>query len=450
MAVNRRGPAGARWLVGALLAACLAATGVAPAEISFRETARPPRRAPLRDFSFSLPLFAVGSAWNQSAANVAVLADSDQQILVTYRVLCGDSTTLSSGTFTPEWPFPDVNYDDYSISIARMGSGTQNVKLCDYEGVPGWTSPKISCATAGCTVSVPAPAGQIRPAGPMDTGADGHLVLYNPATLMAYDFWNATTARDGVCQSQGGGLTGTAVLEAGTIDYFDVRGSGANPDTYFSARATGTPLLAGLILPEDVESGAIRHALAFAIPGLRNTASDPYEPLPADYFYPTSTTETDFYNTSPYAIAAGQRIRLRETLVDESNVPVDESSLAPITRMFLDALRQYGAYAVDNAGGFTFYAEDIHTAVLDLTISEVETLIGGTMPGGVSKWEAVITTLNQELEGLPFAAGSWTSGQDPTTATVTTSNFDVVAPASYLEILVASRPRALPSAPARR
>jgi len=424
-----------RWTVVALLAAVLVGSSFVPAQ--------PSPRAPSRDFSFDVPLFAADSAWNQSVTGVPALVDSAQQVLVTYRVLCGDTSTLSAGSTTPEWPFPDVNYDDYSVSIARMGSSTQSVRLCDYEGVPGWTNPKIPCASAGCTVVVPAPAGQVRPAGPAGTDSDGHLVLYDPATHTAYDYWNATTVRDGPCQSQGAALTGSAVLEAGTIDFFDTRGSGANHDTYFSARAVGTPLLGGLILPEDIESGSIEHALAFAIPGLRNTAADPFDPLTADYFYPTSTTETDFYNTSPYAIAAGQRIRLRRTIVDESNQLIDESLLAPITRMFLRALREYGGYAVDNAGGFTFYAEDIHSADLDLTVPQVQALIGGAIPPGATKWHAVMLKLNEELEGIPFAAGSWTYGQNPATATVTTSNYDLVVPASHLEILVADRGRAI-------
>jgi hypothetical protein len=60
-----------------------------------------------------------------------------------------------------------------------------------------------------------------------------------------------------------------------------------------------------MILPEDIESGVIAHALALAIPGPRNLSRDPYEPLPSDYFYPASTTETDFYSTNPHAWLPG-------------------------------------------------------------------------------------------------------------------------------------------------
>ena len=69
-----------------------------------------------------------------SAAKVAIWADSDAQILVTYRVLLGDQSDLSPGTETPNWPFPDVTYYEYTIPVFKIGTGYQDVTLCDYEG----------------------------------------------------------------------------------------------------------------------------------------------------------------------------------------------------------------------------------------------------------------------------------------------------------------------------
>jgi hypothetical protein len=242
------------------------------------------------------------------------------------------------------------------------------------------------------------------------------------------------------------------------VDFFDVRADGANPDTYYSARAHGTPLLGGLILPEDIEIGAISHALAFAIPGPRNLSADPYDPLPSDYFYPASTTETDFYSTNPFALAAGQRIRLKPTIVDEDENIIDENQLAPITRMFLAALRTYGAYVVDNAGGFSFYAEDIHTANLNLTDDEINALIGqptGTpLPAGMTKWEIMMDQLTTDLELIPFATGPW--AEDPANATITIANYEMVEPAAvpgttiltpsvYLPLALSSRPNSFAS-----
>ena len=229
------------------------------------------------------------------------------------------------------------------------------------------------------------------------------------------------------------GLVGDKILQAGVVDYFDLRGSGANPDGYYSARAVGTPLLAGLILPEDIESGEIAHALSFAIPGPRNTAFNPENPRQSDYFYPASTTETDFYSTDPDSLASGQRIRLKQVLHDEEGQVIDEAELAPITIMYLSALRNYGAYLVDNAGGFTFYAEDVHTAVLHLSDDEVNTLIGespGTpLPEGMTKWQIVIEKLGSDLELIPLAVSEGDSEPKPSKAQIEFSNFEVVEPA---------------------
>ncbi len=279
-------------------------------------------------------------------------------------------------------------------------------------------------------MTVPASAGVVRPAGPEDADADGWLVLYDPDTFTAYDFFAATIGGAGDCGSFRGGMVGDRITEAGVVDFFDINGPGANADGDYSARAVGTPLLAGLILPEDIESGVIAHALSLAIPGPRNLSRDQYEPLSSDYFYPASTTETDFFNTNPMALASGQRLRLKQTLADEEGDLIDESELAPITQMFLAALRDYGAYVVDNAGGFSFYAEDSHTAVLHLSDDEVNALIGqqpGTpLPEELTKWQIVFEKLGEEMELIPFAVSPGDDEPNPKTAQVEAANFEVV------------------------
>lgn len=268
------------------LGSCAGPSGKTLALANPRPSSLPADPALPRDFALPIPLFAANSAWNQAATSAAVLPESDQQVLVTYRVLNGDTTSLHPSGPADWFPVMWVNNEEYTMPIFRAGQGQQNVLICDYDGNMWWPSPKFGIDQEGGPVPVLAPAGTVRPSDPQGIDSDGHLVLYQPDTFMAYDFWNATTRRDAQCQSWGAGYTGTAILEAGAVDFFDVRGPGANPDTYYSARAVGTPLLAGLLLPEDVESGAISHALAFAIPGLRNLSSDSYEPIASDYFYP--------------------------------------------------------------------------------------------------------------------------------------------------------------------
>ncbi len=395
----------------------------------------------LRDFTLPLPLFEPDSAWNQRVEMAAVLPESEAQILSLYRLLVGDVSVLVPPVDPVYWPFIVLIFDEYTYPIARAGQDTQDVLLRDYEGGLSWPGPKFSeldFTEPGGPVPVPVPVGMVRPAGPQRIFSDGHLILYNPDTLIAYDFWQATTVLDELGNSVGGGRPGTVILEAGAVDFFDVTGPGANADGLSSARAVGPPLLAGMLLPEDVELGSINHALGFAIPGPRNLSSDPFEVLKTDYFYPASTTETDFYSIDPDALAAGQRIRMKQTIVDEDDQVIDESGLAPITQMYLAAMRNYGAYLIDNAGGFSFEAEDIHTANLRLSDDEINELIGqpaGTpLPTGQTKWQIVIAKLVEDIELIPVASGPWgeygAGLKDPATAVFQTSNFEVVDPAT--------------------
>jgi hypothetical protein len=392
-------------------------------------------KAPLaRDFKLPLPLFLPESAWNQLASGARVLPESDQQILVTYRVLLGDISSLE-GYDEPatNWPYMDVNIYEYSMPIFRAGDGEQEVVICADGGVLGWPHPKFGTEQEGGPVTVPSAEGLVRPAGPEHADSDGHMVLVDTETSTAYDFFMAIIDGEGNCHGFSGGMVGRQISDAGVVDFFDLHGPGVNADGDYSARAHGTPLLAGLILPEDVESGAISHALAFAIPGPRNLSRDPYEPRRSDYFYPASTTETDYYNRDQHALAAGQRIRLKPTLVDEEGDLIDEGDLAPITQMFLAALRDYGAYLVDNAGGFSFYAEDVNTAILDLSQEEVNRLIGAPdstpLQEGMTKWQIVMEQLGLDLEMIPIAMSPGDEAPDPETAVIETANFEVVEPA---------------------
>jgi hypothetical protein len=68
--------------------------------------------------------------------------------------------------------------------------------------------------------------------------------------------------------------------------------------------------------------------------------------------------------------------------------------------------------------------------VLELEDADVNTLIGqpaGTaLPSDKTKWQLVIETLNQELAGIPFAAGPC----DGVATAVETANFVVVEAAA--------------------
>ena len=119
----------------------------------------------LRDFSLPIPLFAEDSAWHQEATDARVLPDSERQILATYRVLRGDTSALHPSDAEPfDWPFMVVNYSDWTVPVFRAGSGEERVLICDYDGERWYPSPKWGVETEGDPLSVPAPAGAVRPA----------------------------------------------------------------------------------------------------------------------------------------------------------------------------------------------------------------------------------------------------------------------------------------------
>jgi len=380
----------------------------------------------LRDFKIKTPLFASNSPWNQKASDVAVLPNSNEQIVLLFRVLLGDKSTLeprddASGMNEP-FPVMHINYDEYTMPIFKTGQGTQKISMVDYEGNESWSNEKIKTDSAEKAI-VPNASGPIRAANPKGIDSDGHLVLYSPDTRIEYDFWQAE-----VVKGKGSGNVGQQIIDAGAIDFFDTTKMGVNPNGYYSARTVGTPLLAGLLLPEDIENGAIKHAMSVAIPGLKVTnTDDTSDPSPSDYFYPASATEDEYLNTDSDSLAAGQRLRLKNQLVYEDGESIDEEELAPVTKVFLDAMREYGAYIVDNAGGLIFYSEDISTANIDLAdekIMELADLPGKTLPEDKTKWQILMEALNKDINEIPLAAGSWE--QDPEDAKMGTTNFEVI------------------------
>jgi len=382
-----------------------------------------------RDFDLPVPLFvAPFSAWIEDAGAADVADGNALQIGTTYRVLCGDTSGLYPVNDPPttDSPFPMVAYDEGAIPISGAGGGQQTVLVCDYDGRVRTPNDKWGVDTEGGPIQVPRCVGTVRPAGPEGLDSGGHLVMYDPVTLSEYDFWQTTTQTHGECLSDGGGIPGLNILETGQADIFEVKGTGANAAGVWGARAAATPLLAGLILPEDIEGGILSHALAVAVPGLRNLSTNPDEPHASDYHYPASFTQTERYNITPTSLAAGQRIRLKSTVVDSVGNVIPDLELKPITRMVFSALRNYGAYLVDSADGFHFFAEDVHTAVLLLDDDAINQLIGeplGTpLPAGNTRWQVVIEALNEDLALVPFATGPC----DGVSSVVEVANFEVI------------------------
>jgi len=123
----------------------------------------------------------------------------------------------------------------------------------------------------------------------------------------------------------------TAIAE-GTYRIY--RGSGAHVPTGHTGAALS--LLAGLIRPADIRSGAIRHALAFAAP-----VTAPGVVAPASW--------SDGRN--PSGIPEGTRFQL------DPSLDLSPYHLSQFQLMLARALQRYGMYLRDTGGAVALYAE---------------------------------------------------------------------------------------------
>jgi hypothetical protein len=119
---------------------------------------------------------------------------------------------------------------------------------------------------------------------------DGWFTVLNRSQGVAYDLWRARR----------GGENGN-VISYQFMRKWDLNGPGYQVPDKVSARGSGLPLFAGLILPEEIEAGRIDHALAISLPG----------PAQRKYIQPASSTDgVGAVNSMP----EGARLRLKSNV----------------------------------------------------------------------------------------------------------------------------------------
>lgn len=150
---------------------------------------------------------------------------------------------------------------------------------------------------------------------------------------------------------QAGQYAGNGGWFAGYGAEVDLRGTGVNPpwmeaptpDASGSPRASGTPLIAGLIRVDEIKAGRIDHALAFAYPGARR-----------DVFVAPASTALEGVKGStpnPFGMPMGTRIQLNP------DYDIEQTLLSPSAKIIARALQEYGAILVDEADGTVLFAE---------------------------------------------------------------------------------------------
>ncbi|MBN1487729.1 MAG: hypothetical protein JW981_08815, partial [Anaerolineae bacterium] len=207
-----------------------------------------------------------------------------------------------------------INLDQWTIPVYYADENTplHTVRCVNPWGVCG----------SGFGENVPIP-----PEAMPDPTSDGHMVVVDQSRQLSWDMYQAQKVGD------------SWQVLWGYV--FDLQEDGVQPDGTGSCRGSGFPLVAGLIMKEEIEEGYIDHALVMAY-------NSPREGV---YVNPASTTDG---RGGPNTIPEGARIQL------DPNLDLDSLGLSPRAQVVARALQEYGAYMGDIAGGIALFGEGLY------------------------------------------------------------------------------------------
>jgi hypothetical protein len=275
-------------------------------------------------------LFSADSPWNTTAEGLPVADNSDRmlQLAVQRRAAIEKPGVEGVDTFTR------VIVDDGIFVNSKAWA-----PLIVAANTNGSVPTKLVCRQSKCSSPDPkVPSSLSIPANTTpDPRYDGWLSVIDRENGMGYDFWRARREGDGTISYQFG--------KAWTLDGPGFsRPVGVDPDRAVGARGSGLPLFAGVIGPNELESGEINHALAISVPGLARR----------NFVQPASVTDGVGDRKS---LPAGARIRLRaDVSINEKKLRSLKGQRRRSADAILTALRTYGAIVVDRAAVPSLYA----------------------------------------------------------------------------------------------
>ncbi|WFB36877.1 hypothetical protein P3T73_03760 [Kiritimatiellota bacterium B12222] len=238
-----------------------------------------------------------------------------------------------------------INLKEWTIPVFEADAGTSVVKLhpklprCPLsQGHMMASEPKLGpshpCGLhASVQDGVPIP-----PEAVPDPCHDAHMVVVDPSSNRAFDFWQCRQEVDGSWHSNSAisyELDGPGIFEPSDLDGIE---NDESVHLYGPCRASGVPALAGLIMEDEIRGGRIAHRLAFACP---------VPALQERVFPPAAWTD----GWLPGGVPEGCILQLDPALDLES------LSLSPAAKIVARALQEFGAVLVDYAGSVTLSGE---------------------------------------------------------------------------------------------
>jgi hypothetical protein len=244
--------------------------------------------------SYTGPLFAPSSPFNVRLASTPRLDPSSAtKISALMSAIASYGVSLNIQSYSPAIYVGSASDPQYTVKFTKSwGSSTVN----------------------GAKVRVPS---ALRP--PSDS--DGHVtIIWNG---YAYSLYQTKAPSSGVISASWGGrakLDGDGNTEAGAV----------------GGRGSGISQIAGVITPQDVRSGVIRHALAISYRGSLVSRS-----------YVRPAVKSDGSASGSQTVKMGQRLRLNITDAEINAIKSTDAQKTAIAKMIATAMRDYGAIVVD-------------------------------------------------------------------------------------------------------
>jgi hypothetical protein len=241
------------------------------------------------------PVFPKDNPWNTDVSAATVdRAKSDAYI-----------SSLAGLTLWPD--FGSGQYGDYGIPYQTVPGDQPLVPITFH------VSPAIAAESDPGPYPIPPGARVEGAAGP----GDHHVLVVRRSDCRLFELYDADKQPD----------NSWSVYSAAT---FDLRSDALRHDTYTSADAAGLPIFPGLARVDEVQAGAINHALRIAIPHTQN-----------GFIHPATHAASS--SSDPALPPMGLRLRLKSSF----NV----AALHGQARVIAQALQTYGALVADNSGG---------------------------------------------------------------------------------------------------
>jgi len=199
--------------------------------------------------------------------------------------------------------------------------------------------------------------------------SDGHICIVDPFRKVSYEMsrhpgWESDPPR---CTTFNiWDLTGTGVGNPFEGNRWGTRGG----------KGSGFPLIAGILRPEELQSGEIRHALTFSFEQNRR-ASDGRDIM----MWPPSCRSDGQYIGSKYPIE-GMRFQLDPSLTEAD---FNQWGLTAEGKILARALQKYGMFLGDNGG--------------DMAVSVQ--LLGTTQEENRAEWDRLFPNLYKNVKRIP-------------------------------------------------